>query len=426
MRHVISTAAILITVLVPSAAHAAKPWGSPETVSRAPGTPVAAIGPDGRAVLAWSAKNTAYGARRSSSRGFGEPFALYKQRSAVGFNTVTFDADGNALFAFRRFVERNHRILGATLRPGGSRTSAISLSGPGSSAYEPTFATPPGGTYADDPTLTWWRRNNPAGLPPTRVQLARAANGRLLASENDSLPSSFDARYAQLPDGVLLGATTTRSSVVVVARAAGGSFSAPQTLDSGDGPFRDADISVGVDGTVAVAWLRFDGSTYRMFVAVRRPGRAFEPAVAVSGVDERAVAPRVVVTSRGSVRAAYLASPPGNRGSAAGRLRLVTVGGAGAAVTAGAQRAIEFDVAADARGGVTLAWTRRDGRSFGGAVYARAVTPSGRLGSRQQLTGRGEDARGIDLAVGAAGDGVVAWQTADGRLLRAARRPGTG
>ncbi|MEJ7797261.1 MAG: hypothetical protein WKF42_02085 [Solirubrobacteraceae bacterium] len=422
MRLVIPAAAILTVLLVPSPAHAAKPWGAPETVSRAPGFPAVAIGPNGRAVLAWSANNTAYGARRSSSRGFGEPFALYKQRSAVGFNTVAFDADGNALFAFRRFVGRNHRILGATLRPGGSRTGAISLSGPGSSAYEPTFATPPGGTYVDDPTLAWWRRNNPVGLPPTRVQLARATSGRLLVSENDSLPSTFDARYAQTLDGTVFAATTTSRSAVVAARAPGGSFSAPQTLDSGNGPFRAADIAVGVDGTVAVSWLRFDGSTYRMFVAVRRAGRAFEPAVAVSGAGERAVATRVVVTSRGNVRAAYLSTAPGNRGSAAGRLRLVTVGGAGVTVTAGAQRAIEFDIAADARGGVTLAWTRRVGRSYGGAVFARAVTPSGRLGSRRQLTAPGEDARGIDLALGARGDGLVAWQTADLRRLRAVSR----
>lgn len=424
MRQLITPAAILTALLVPATAPAAKPWGAAETVSRAPGLPSVAIGPSGRAVVAWTANNAAYGSRRTSSRGFGEPFALFKQRRAVSDATVAFDASGNALFGFRRLLERNHRIASSTLRPDGRRVGTISLSGPGSSAYDPAFAAPAAGTLAARPTLIWSRRNNPAGLPPTRVQLARAVNGRLLASENDTIASAFDARYAQASDGTVVGATTTRNSIVVAVRAPGFTFARTQTLDAGVGRFREPDVSVGADGTVAVVWRHFTGSTYRLFASVLAPGGTFSAPVAVSATGERAIKPRVVVTSRGAVRIAYLSTPPGNdRGSQAGRLRLVSLDGPGATVTAGSQRAIEFGFNGDGRGGVTLAWTRRTGNSFGGAIYARAVTSSGRLGTRQRLTRRGETARGIDLAVGARGDAVVAWRTADLRRVRAARRP---
>lgn len=427
MRQLTIPAAVLTALLVPAASHAAKPWNAAETVSRAPGIPSVAIGPDKRAVVAWSANNAAYGARRTPGRGFGEPFALHKQRRAVGEATVTFDAAGNALFAFRRLIERNHRIAGATLRPRGSRTGPISLSGSGSSAYDPTFAAPAAGTLAARPTLTWWRRNRSVGLPPTRVQLARAVGGRLLASERDTIPNTSGARYAQASDGTVVAATTTSNSIVVAVRPPGASFAAPLTLDAGRGRFRDADVSLGRDGTVAVIWRRFTGSTYRLFASVLRAQGAFGAPVAVSGADERADKPRVLVTSAGAVRIAYLSTPPGNdRGSQAGRLRMVSLDGRPVTVTAGSQRAIEYELAGDGRGGATLAWTRRTGNSFGGAVYARAVTPSGRLGARQRLTRRGETARGMSLAVGTDGDAVLAWLTADARRLRAARRPASG
>ncbi len=425
IHHVVAAAAVAAGCLaIPASSPAAKPWGSVETVSHVPGRPVAAIGPTGRAVLAWSANNAAYGARRTPTRGFGEPFGLYKQDHAVGFATVAFDADGSALFAFRRYVEGNHRVLGATLRPSGSRTRAISLSGPGSSAYDPTFATPPSGTLADHPTLLWWRRD---AFPPMRVQLADSIGGRLLVSSNATLPDSSQSRYAQAADGTVLAATASSGRVTVAARAPGAAFTTPAVLSDGAGTVRDADVSIGGNGTIAVSWRRFVAGTYRLFVSVLHPGGVFSAPLALSSSAERAVAPRVVVTSNSIVRVAYLATAPGDdRGSRAGRLRLATVTSVRRTVTAGSQTAREFAIAADGRGGVTLLWQRREHGRSGGAVLTRAVTPAGSLGHRQVLTRPGEDARGISLAVAAHGDALAAWQTDDFRRLRAVRRPRSG
>ena len=203
------TAAVLSALLIaPAASHAAEPWSAAETVSRAPGTPAVALGPDGRAAIVWGARGKAYGARRSAARGFGQPFSLYGAQIADADPAVAFDRDGNALFAFRRLLEANHRMLTATLRPSGSRTSAFSLSGPGSSANDPTFAAPAAGTLAGC-------RRSPGGAarvarrraaracssPARRRPAARAVNDALAVPRRRATP--------QMPDGSVVAATTT-------------------------------------------------------------------------------------------------------------------------------------------------------------------------------------------------------------------------
>jgi hypothetical protein len=422
MRLPILTAAMVsVALIAPAASHAAKPWGAAETVSRAPGTPAVALGPDGRAAIVWGARGKAYGSRRSTTHGFGRPFSLYGEQIADADPAVAFDRDGNALFAFRRLLESNHRILAATLRPSGSRTSAFSLSGPGSSANRPTFATPPAGTLSELPTLAWWRREGPPGGEPSRVQFARSVGGRLLVAENDALPGGAQANYAELPDGSVVAATTTLGVPSIATRPPGGALSAPQPVSSHTRSFWGADVATGPDGTVAVAWRDGDLGINRIFVAVRRPGAtAFDAPVLLSVARDYALDPRVVVTLGGVVRVAYLARGQGKQ-SDGGQLRLATPGEQSHTVTPGAQIARDFDIAADGRGGVTLAWTRQESRHAGGAAFARAARPDGVLGSIQTLTSAGERARDLDLAVGIRGEALAAWQS--GSRLRAAYRP---
>jgi hypothetical protein len=423
MRRALCTATVFASLLIaPAASHAAKPWGAAETVSRAPGAPAVALGLDGRGAIGWGAKHAMYGARRSATRGFGQPFSLYREQIADADPAVALDRDGNALFAFRRLLESNHRILAATLRPSGSRTSAFSLSGPGSSANNPAFATPPAGTLSELPTLAWWRREGPPGGEPNRVQFARSVGGRLLAADNDTLPGAAQASYAELPDGSVVAATTALGVPVIATRPPGGVLSAPQPVSSNTRSFWGADVATGPDGTVAVAWRDSDGGINRIFVAVRRPGAtAFDAPVLLSVARDRAQDPSVVVTLGGVVRVAYLAVGITGTPSGGGRLLLATPGEPKRTVTPAGQLASDFDIAADGRGGVTLAWTRREPGHGGGAAFARAARPDGVLGSIKTLTAPGERALDLDLAAGVSGEALVAWQS--GSRVRAAYRP---
>jgi hypothetical protein len=416
----------LALLAAPPAAPAAQPWERPETVSRVPGLPSAAIGADGMTVLAWTGRSAggvgAYGARRTAARGFGEPFGLRKQRASVDDAAVQISDDGDAIIAYRRLVGRNHRIESATVRRSGSRTPTATLSGPGSSAYDPTFAPVAAGTLATDPVLTWWRRET------DRVQIAQALGGRLLVSRNHTVAGGQRAQYAQLADGTVLAASATQKAALLAARPRGGDFGEAVSIASGSGPFKIADVAVGPDGAVAVAWREFDGSTYRLRAAVAPPGGPFGEQQTLSSADERAVTAQVAITAEGAVRVAYLAARPGNdNATSSGRLKLVTLGDEDGptVVTAGRQTARNFELAGDGRGGLTVAWQGTEGGFSSGAVFASAVTPSGRLGARHRLSAPGEDGYGLTLAVGFRGDALVAWVVGEERV-RAAHRPRTG
>ncbi len=375
------------------------------------------MGPDGRAALAWSARNTAYGARRTSSgRGFGAPFAFRKQRNLISDSVVAFDAAGNALFAHRRYLEAAHRMESATLRPGGSRTSPITLSGAGSSAYGATFAAVAPDAFAARPVLTWWRRE------PGRVQLATAVNGRLLASENDRLPDNSSARYALGRDGTLYAVSALSGAVMLAVRPPGGTFSTAAPVAVGRGPFREPDIAIGPGGALGIVWREYDGRTYRARAVLGRPG-AFAAVATLSGADDRAVSPRIVVSTAGAVRVAFVSTAPGTdrpqRGYGPLKLATLTTTRQTLATVAGAART--FALGADGRGGTTLAWQRREAGHSGGAIFVRAIAASGRLGARRTLTAPGERGSGLSLALGPR-DALAAWTT-PGRL-RAAHRPG--
>lgn len=426
MRHLVLPVLLLAAfAAAPATTQAAKPWGTVETVSRAPGLPSAAIDPRGVIVLAWngssaSARNGAFGARRTPRRGFGEPFALRTQRSAVGDVRAQATAGGDVIVAWRRFLESNHRMEATTVRSNGARVGPISLSGPGSSAFGAAFAAVAPGAFAAGPVLTWWRRE------ADRAQLARAVGGRLLASRNATIRNAPGAAYAQRPDGRLLAASTEERRVLLHDAGAGDAFGPPVTLVAGRGPFRDADVAVNAAGTIAVAWREFDGRTYRARAAVLAAGaRAFNPAETVSREGERAASVQVAVTAEGAVAVAYLSTAPGDdRQGRDGRLRIATLGAAPRTLTAGRQTAAAFALESDAWSDVTVAW-ERDERGLGGAIFARTFNPLGRLGARHKLTRTGEDGYGLDLAVGPRGDALAAWVTGDGERLRAVRRPVT-
>jgi hypothetical protein len=437
MRAIALTAALAALLLAPAGAAAAGAWGPAETVSRAGGVPGrtrgmdrprAAIDARGTAVLAWtgpgrSAREGAFGARRVSARGFGVPFGMRVQDRLVEMATVQASAAGDFPIAWRRFLVSNHRVESTTVRRSGARTGGpISLSGPGSSAYEPEFAAVAAGTLPAAPVLTWSRRET------GRAQLARAVGGRLLAGRNVRVPGAIGARYVQRPDGRLVAAAVPdeNGSVVAVDADAADAFGTPVVVAAGPGPFREADIAVAPDGAVAVAWREYDGATYRARVALRPAGAAaFGAPVTLSGAGERALGPRVDITSDGTVRVAWLSGAPGDDRAkpTLGPLVLATVGGATQTVTPSGGGARSFDIGADGRGGQTLAWQRRQPGRGPGAIFARAVTPGGALGRAQRLTFGAERGVSLDLAVGPRGDAVAAWTNAAGTRLRAAYRP---
>jgi hypothetical protein len=87
-------------------------------------------------------------------------------------------------------------------------------------------------------------------------------------------------------------------------------------------------------------------------------------------------------------------------------------------------RSVEtFAMAADGRGGVTLAWLSDKTAEPGGPLEVRAITAQGQFGRAQRLTAPGERAVTAALGVGTRGDAAAVWTTAGSKRVRVARRP---
>lgn len=181
-----------------------------------------------------------------------------------------------------------------------------------------------------------------------------------------------------------------------------------------------------------MAWIEIGPVDRRTaHVSVRPPGGTFTTPVQISEPDERPIDLDVVITTDGPVRLAYLAAGYDDI-SNIGPVRLVTVDGERETLTPEGLDAVDLAIAADGRGGTTVAWQRRGAPPFYGqrnAIFARAITPSGEVGKRWKLTRTGEDGDDLTLAVGPDGSALVAWTAGESRLgdrLRAIRRARTG
>jgi hypothetical protein len=247
-------------------------------------------------------------------------------------------------------------------------------------------------------------------------------------TDNDDLRSIASVAFAETPRESLL-VTYDEGSLYVNERGSGDTLGPPQRVSSGNFTVDEPRVAVGPDGRVALAWTELFGDGTRVaFASVRPSGGEFSAPVRVSAPGELAGDADVVVTSDGAVRVAYLGGGPRDSG---GPLRLVTLGGTRETLTAGGTDAFDLEMAADGRGGTTVAWQRGDPGGEGGrnAIFARAVTPSGRVGARRKLTRRGEDGVDLTLAVGADGSALVAWTAGEisvGDQFRAVRRSATG
>lgn len=414
---------------VPSAASAAGEWGTVETVSRFPAPPSAAIDDRGYAVLVWSRGaeigRRVYGARRTPTRGFGEPFSIDTAGRARVYRAVTFDNQRNAIVAYQPVVQGRQRTDTRTVRANGARTDPATVTDAANPKME--FAAVAPGTYASRPVLGQSFANRFADT-------ARARDGLLGDATREELDEGqgngvFDLHFALAADDTVLAAFTD-GPLLVSERRSGEAFGAVQRVSTSRAS--DARLAVGSDGSVVVVWTESGEAGGRVALAsVRPPGGQFGPPVQVSTPGEVAADVDVVVTSEGVVRVAYLAAREDSGGN--GPARLATLGGTTETLTAPGLDAAEVEVAADGRGGTTVAWqhAEADFRGVGDAISARAIMPSGRVGKRWKLTRTGEDGRDFTLAVGADGSALVAWtsgvaDTLYGDRFRAVRRSSTG
>ena len=217
--------------------------------------------------------------------------------------------------------------------------------------------------------------------------------------------------------------TTVRARV----RAPGGRFRPVQRLRRSTAAILP-DIAIARDGTAIAAWNRVFRGHYRIFAAVRRPGRRFGRPVQIGRTDKaQGAAPQVEFDHRGNaivlwrwsdrLQWAYRARGHGFRTA-----RTIRVGKAALRVPA-QEKFLTFDRRGNAY--VALASRGRQRRTAGGdvttivegGVFLATRRPGGRFGRPRRVSPAGVPASRPEAAVSPDGTIVVVW--------RAAPTPGT-
>ncbi|MGZ6638599.1 MAG: hypothetical protein ACXVII_37790 [Solirubrobacteraceae bacterium] len=97
----------------------------------------------------------------------------------------------------------------------------------------------------------------------------------------------------------------TNTIVQAAARAAGGSFGAPQDLSAAGQKAGFPEVALDGQGNAIAVWQRFDGTNFIMQAAVRAAGGSFGAPQDLSAAGQTANDPQVAVDGRGNAIAVW-------------------------------------------------------------------------------------------------------------------------
>jgi hypothetical protein len=201
--------------------------------------------------------------------------------------------------------------------------------------------------------------------------------------------------------------STGRDSVVQAAvRPAGGAWSAPQDLSvAGDVAF-GADVAVEA-GHVTAVWTAVRERRSIVQSSSRTIAGSWEPAETVSTPGDNSYAPVVAMDDRGGAVASWQWS---DGGFLVVQAALRTSAGDWSmpeALSGRGRHATRPVVAMDADGNALVGWVRYNGAWFAAQVARRNAGEA--WAPAQNLSQRGGNAGGLDLAMNRRGDAVVTW-----------------
>lgn len=201
--------------------------------------------------------------------------------------------------------------------------------------------------------------------------------------------------------------STGRDSVVQAAvRPAGGTWSGPQDLSAAGDVAFNADVALEA-GRVTAVWTVVRERRSLVESSSRTIAGSWEPAETVSSPGENSYAPVVAMDDRGGAVASWQWS---NGGSLVVQAALRTSAGDWSipeALSGRGRHASRPVVAMDANGNALVGWVRYNGSWFAAQVAHRNAGES--WAPPQNLSARGGNSGGLDLAMNRRGDAVVTW-----------------
>lgn len=418
----------VVSVMVAAApgARAAQPWREPRAVDVKPDA--AAIDDRGYAIVVGEAGGQLRATRRTPRRGFGEPFSI----APNGADAAAVVSRGRTTtIAYRRYTALGYIHMRQVLS-GGARTQPRVLA-PADAMLGQTGG-PSISSLPDGPFLAWWMRFGECCSPSLQLSAQDAAGGLLPARTHGFALDYPMPAVAVEPDGRPLVAFAGFSAaagyqaeplrrVAVTHPSADGSLTVEELVTDRSARINSFAIDVAPDGAAVLAWTQqaFAARGAEVLVARRPPGGTFADPVTLSRHGRAADSLAVTTTAGGDPLVAWLARERADCHFCS-HLMLAEPGDDAARIASPRRERVQrFELAADARGGATLAWTSKPRRAGAGLVSARAITPARRLGRIERLNDGHGQSRSIRLAVGPRGDALVAWAKDDGTSLASYR-----
>ena len=200
--------------------------------------------------------------------------------------------------------------------------------------------------------------------------------------------------------------------VQAAARAAGGSFGAPQDLSAAGQKAGFPEVAVDGQGNAIAVWSRFDGTNFIVQAAARAAGGSFGAPQDLSAAGQGAFNPQVAVDGQGNAIAVWRRFDGTNTIVQAAARAAGGSFGAPQDLSAAGQKASFPEVAVDGQGNAIAVWSRFDGTNF--IVQAAARAAGGSFGAPQDLSAAGQDAHVPEAAVDGQGNAIAVWSRSNG------------
>ena len=342
-------------------------FGAPQDLSAAgqkAGFPEVAVDGQGNAIAVWSRFDgtnfIVQAAGRAAGGSFGAPQDLSAAGQKAGFSQVAVDGQGNAIAVWSRFDGTNFIVQAAARAAGGSFGAPQDLSAAGQGAFNPQVAFDGQGN-----AIAVWHR--------------------------------FDG---------------TNTIVQAAARAAGGSFGAPQDLSAAGQKASFPEVSVDGQGNAIAVWRRFDGTNFIVQAAARAAGGSFGAPQDLSAAGQKAGFPEVAVDGQGNAIVVWQRFDGTNFIVQAAARAAGGSFGAPQDLSAAGQTANDPQVAVDGQDNAIAVWSRSNGTNF--IVQAAARAAGGSFGAPQDLSAAGQDAHVPEAAVDGQGNAIAVWSRSNG------------
>jgi hypothetical protein len=395
-------------LIVQAAARAAGgSFGAPQDLSAAgqkAGFPQVAIDGQGNAIAVWSRfDGTNYiaqtAARAAASRprwryftpkpggSFGAPQDLSAVGQKAGFAQVAIDGQGNAIAVWSRFDGTNF-IVQAAARAAASRRRW-------------RYFTPKrGGSFGAPQDLS------AASQDAFNPQVAFDGQGNAIAVWH-----RFDAGTNTIVQAAARAADSRRRRRYFTPKR-GGSFGAPQDLSAAGQNASFPEVAVDGQGNAIAVWRRFDGTNFIVQAAARAAGGSFGAPQDLSAAGQKAGFPEVAVDGQGNAIAVWQRFDGTNFIMQAAARAAGGSFGAPQDLSAAGQTANDPQVAVDGQGNAIAVWSRSNGTND--IVQAAVRAAGGSFGAPQDLSAAGQDAHVPEVAVDGQGNAIAVWSRSNG------------